>query len=155
LVWRDKIDMRVKIRPVDPKDFKSIWLIERLSFKTPYSRSLLRYLMQCSHVFLVAELEGKVVGYVCGVIERREQVLGHIFSIAVHPEYRRMRIGTALMIEAINMLKRRGAQKIYLECRVSNIAAIKLYEKLGFRVTKRIKSYYRDGEDAYIMELEL
>jgi ribosomal-protein-alanine N-acetyltransferase len=49
----------------------------------------------------------------------------------------------------------RRTEEVYLEVRVSNSAAIKMYEKLNFKVKSRLKSYYRDGEDAYLMALEL
>jgi ribosomal-protein-alanine N-acetyltransferase len=49
---------------------------------------------------------------------------------------------------------RRG-DEIYLEVRVSNDSAINMYERLGFFKKSRLRSYYRDGEDAFLMALEL
>ena len=43
---------------------------------------------------------------------------------------------------------------MYLEVRCSNIDAVKLYERLGMSVMQRLSSYYRDGEDAYMMAIE-
>jgi ribosomal-protein-alanine N-acetyltransferase len=51
-------------------------------------------------------------------------------------------------------MHRRG-DEIYLEVRVSNTGAIKMYERLRFEIKSRLRSYYRDGEDAYLMALEL
>ncbi|HEY7507440.1 MAG TPA: hypothetical protein VH621_07505 [Nitrososphaera sp.] len=47
------------------------------------------------------------------------------------------------------------SDEIYLEVRVSNTGAVKMYERLGFETKSRLRSYYRDGEDAYLMALEL
>ena len=70
-------------------------------------------------------------------------------------EHRGKKVGTMLMEEAINGLVSRRTEEVYLEVRVSNSSAIKMYEKLNFKVRSRLKSYYRDGEDAYLMALEL
>ena len=43
---------------------------------------------------------------------------------------------------------------MYLEVRCSNNDAVKLYENLGYIVKQRLRSYYRDGEDAYLMAIE-
>ncbi|MDK2383626.1 MAG: N-acetyltransferase, partial [Candidatus Korarchaeota archaeon] len=81
---------------------------------------------------------------------------GHIVSVAVLETHRRRGLGTRLMLAAMNDLKRSyGAAEAYLEVRVSNLPAIRLYEKLGFRVVRRVPMYYLDGGDAYVMAREL
>ncbi|HEW93855.1 ribosomal-protein-alanine N-acetyltransferase [Candidatus Geothermarchaeota archaeon] len=113
-------------------------------------------------VFLVAETGNKIVGYVMCRIERdvvfqplpRFKKVGHIVSIAVLPEYRNKGIGTALMNEVLSRMRRYyDVEYVYLEVRVSNEGAIRFYRRLGFKITNRVKGYYRDGEDAYIMTL--
>jgi ribosomal-protein-alanine N-acetyltransferase len=80
---------------------------------------------------------------------------GHVVSVAVLEEHRNKGIGKALMLEGINGVMYRKSDEIYLEVRVSNTGAIKMYEKLNFEIKSRLRSYYRDGEDAYLMALEL
>jgi len=113
--------------------------------------------------FLVAKVDGEIVGYVMCRVEKEFRLelpirilkVGHIVSIAVKPEYRRMGIGRSLMERAVKTLfDMYGVEYVYLEVRVSNEAAIKFYEKLGFKITRRVSGYYRDGEDAYIMRLD-
>jgi len=45
-------------------------------------------------------------------------------------------------------------QELYLEVRCSNTGGVQLYENLGFIIKQRLKSYYRDGEDAFMMAIE-
>jgi [ribosomal protein S18]-alanine N-acetyltransferase len=75
-------------------------------------------------------------------------------SVAVLPEHRGKGIGRSLMLEAINGLAFRKSDEIYLEVRVSNDLAVRMYQSLGFLIKSRLRSYYRDGEDAYLMALE-
>jgi ribosomal-protein-alanine N-acetyltransferase len=114
-------------------------------------------------IFLVAVVGGKIVGYnMCriemgvGHIKRGIVKQGHVVSIAVLPEYRRRGIATALMLRAMDTMKNKyGASEVYLEVRVSNEPAIRLYEKLGFTKVRILRGYYLDGEDAYLMAREL
>ena len=149
---------RITIRNARISDIDALKRIEDKSFKYPYSKHLLLYLLNTCDVFLVAvtgDPEG-VVGYICGSIEIRRGVeLGHIISIAVDPSYRRKGIGRRLMEEVIEFYKRRGISVIYLECRVSNKVAQRFYEKLGFRKECIIKGYYENGEDAIVYKKDL
>ena len=153
--FSEDVFLDIKIRPAEPTDLEKIYVVEKLSFKYPYSRRLLSYLILHASVFLVAEFRGEIIGYVCGAIEKRDCIYGHIYSIAVHPNHRRKGVGKALMMRAIEIFKTHGARKIILECRVSNMAAIRFYRKLGFRMAGIIRRYYRDGEDALVMELTI
>ncbi|MFA4662670.1 ribosomal protein S18-alanine N-acetyltransferase [Pyrococcus kukulkanii] len=142
----------VTIRKARLFDIPYIMEIERLSFREKYPRGLFLTFMEANpETFLVAEYNGKVVGYVMGYL--KPDMEGHIMSIAVHPDYRGNGIGKALMVAVIDRLFKRGARWIGLEVRVSNERAINLYKKLGFKIVKRIISYYSDGEDAYYMIL--
>jgi ribosomal-protein-alanine N-acetyltransferase len=80
---------------------------------------------------------------------------GHVVSVAVLEEHRGKGIGRALVLEGINGSSLRKSDEIYLEVRVSNKGAIKLYNDLGFETKSRLRSYYRDGEDAFLMALEI
>ncbi len=110
--------------------------------------------------FIVAELDGKVVGYVMSRVEFgwsnfKKMVpvrKGHIISIGVLPEVRRIGIGYNLLLRTLRSLKHHyDANEVYLEVRVSNTPAINLYKKLNFQIINVIKGYYHDGEDAYLM----
>ncbi len=141
------------IRTVKHEDLKSIYLIERLSFERPYPSSYLETLAHLSpETFLVVSLNGCIVGYSASVLRGSE---GHIISIAVHPNYRGIGIGEKLLMKSIKRLKDLGAKRVILEVKVDNIRALKLYQKLGFKIVKTLKNYYWDGADAYRMTLNV
>lgn len=113
--------------------------------------------------FVVADEDGKVVGYMMCRIEVGLSNLGfsglikkgHVVSVAVMPPYRRKHIGEALVNKAMENMLVYNAKQCYLEVRATNTPAVNLYKKLGFQVTRTIKGYYADGEDAYVMTKKL
>ena len=114
--------------------------------------------------FLTAEADDAIQGYIMCRIERglskfrslRPTRLCHVVSIAVREPYRRRGIATRLLMEAMrNGRDEYHASECFLEVRVSNTPAIRLYEKLGFVAVKRNTRYYIDGEDAQVMAIPL
>jgi ribosomal-protein-alanine N-acetyltransferase len=113
--------------------------------------------------FIVAEENGNVVGYIMCRVEVGLSNIGlpglvkkgHVVSVAVMPEYRRKGVGGALVTKAMEGMRKYGAKQCYLEVRVTNEEAISLYKKLGLEVSRSIRGYYADGEDAYVMSKKL
>jgi len=113
--------------------------------------------------FIVAEENGELVGYIMCRIETGLSGLGiigvarkaHVISIAVLPAHQRQGIGYALMREAMQNMALYKAKECYLEVRASNTPAVKLYKKMGFHIIRRIRGYYIDDEDAYVMARKL
>lgn len=144
----------VRIRDVTQKDLQAILSIEYKCFKDPYPLSLLnRLLAMHPDGFLMAEADGKVVGYVIGVI--RWGATGHILAIGIDPPHRGQQIGSTLMEHIMNRLRAKGAKLARLEVRKSNLDAQQFYLKLGFRRREEIPYYYEDGETAVAMEYSL
>lgn len=120
-------------------------------------------LKELPEAFIVAEINNSIVGYIMCKIEfgfsnfRKLGFVkkGHVVSVAVLEEHRGKGLGKALMLEGISGAAVRKSDEIYLEVRLSNESAIKMYEKLGFHIKSRLRSYYRDGEDALLMAIEL
>ena len=120
-------------------------------------------LEELPEAFIVAEISGKIVGYIMCKIEHGFSNFkklgfvkkGHVVSIAVIDEHRRKGFGSVLVDEAVKGVKTIQGSELYLEVRCSNNDAVRLYEKLGFSITQRLKAYYRDGEDAYVMAIDL
>lgn len=148
----------------EEKDIQSVIKINMNSLPEHYSdyffQSILRELPEA---FIVAEISNEVIGYVMCKIEygfsnfRKLGFVkkGHVVSIAVKETDRGKGVGKVLMEEAINGIVSRKSDEIYLEVRTSNNGAIKMYEKLNFQIKTKLRSYYRDGEDAFLMALDL
>lgn len=142
----------VAIFPMTFGDLDGVMEVERLSFRTPWSRGAFESeLQQIYTVYLVARLGSQIVGY-AGMHTVYEDA--HVTNIAVHPTQRGKGLGERLMWELIARAKARGAHRMTLEVRRSNTPAQALYQKLDFitRPGALRKGYYADtGEDAIIM----
>jgi len=151
------------IRRCDPSDIIPVMEINLKTLPEHYSDYFYESLLaELPEAFLVAEIERKLVGYIMCKIEYGFSNFkklgfvkkGHVVSVAVLPECRKKGIGRALIEEAIAGVKLKKSDELYLEVRCSNTEAIRLYEKLSFVIKQRLKAYYRDGEDAYLMAIE-
>ncbi len=138
------------IRNFEEKDIGAIIEIARRSLNTDYDP---RFYISIHEIwpsgFLVAEENGRIVGFIAGVMPHESEA--RVLMMGVKRHFRRRGIGRALMNAFINNCALRGAKRAYLEVRVSNTAAIEFYRALGFSAGARYPSYYDDGEDALIM----
>lgn len=128
-----------------------IMVVERLSFKIPWSRDSIieEFRSNGFAVYFSALIGGKAIGY-GGMWKVFDE--GHITNVAVHPEFRGKGIGGALIEILIDEADRSGIKHITLEVRRSNEVARRLYTKNGFKESGVRKAYYADnGEDALIM----
>lgn len=97
---------------------------------------------------LKAEQSGAIIGFVIGDRRARKD-LGWVASIGVHPSYRRRGVGRRLLDACERNL---GTQRIRLSLRRSNEQALALYRQVGYSQVGVWPDYYRDGEDALVME---
>ncbi len=141
------------IRRFAPEDFQEVVEIEREAFSEHNSLVYMSFYEMVGDSFLVAEQDGKVVGYVVGY--RSAENEGHIFSIGVKEEYRGRRIGTGLIHAICDIFVANGLKYAILEVRISNTGAQKLYRSIGFVPCWTEKNYYSDGEDGMVMKMHL
>lgn len=78
---------------------------------------------------------------------------GYIAMLVVKREYRKLKIGSQLVVMAVRAMKELNADEIILETEVTNKAALKLYENLGFLRESRLFRYYLNGVDALRLKL--
>ena len=151
------------IRRCEPSDLISVMEINMKTLPEHYSDYFYESLLSdLPESFLIAENSGVFVGYIMCKLEfgfsnfKRLGFVkkGHVVSVAVLEKLRGKGIGSALVEEAFKGVKEKQCDEMYLEVRCSNTDAVKLYEKLGMFVKQRLRSYYRDGEDAYMMAIE-
>jgi len=84
-----------------------------------------------------------------------ELKLGHIVTIDVIPKYRRKGIATKLLQRIEKEFHDVGIETSYLEVRDDNMAARKLYRKLGYREVEVLEDYYSHGENGIRLEKAL
>lgn len=138
----------VKITSATTDDVEDIANIEKSSFSTPWSENAIRESMNVGTTFYVARFKNKIVGYM-GLSKVVGE--GYVTNIAVLPEHRRLGIGEKILRHVIDNSKD-DLEFISLEVRISNNAAISLYEKFDFqRVGLRKRFYTNPTEDAIIM----
>jgi len=152
------------IRRCDPTDIIPVIEINLKTLPEHYSDYFYESLLdELPEAFLVAEISGKLIGYIMCKMEYGFSNFkklgfvkkGHVVSVAVIDEHRGKGIGSELVNESLKGVKMRQCGEMYLEVRCSNNDAVRLYEKLGFSMNQRLKTYYRDGEDAYLMAINL
>jgi ribosomal-protein-alanine N-acetyltransferase len=141
----------LEIRPLVYGDLPSVLAIERRAFGTPWSLAMfVLELSKPSGICLAASDRDGLVGY---LICARYADVWHVMNVAVDPARRRKRIATQLLER---LFEEAGPEARYtLEVRTSNLGAIAMYERFGFRAAGHRRRYYHDnGEDAVIMWLE-
>jgi ribosomal-protein-alanine N-acetyltransferase len=123
--------------------------IEQVVFADPWSTQDFRDCVSSDALFLVAETDGAVGGYVIALDAADE---GEILNLAVAPSGRRHGLGRALVEAMLRLLAERDVHQVYLEVRESNAPARALYAAEGFREVGRRKQYYRRPvEDAIVL----
>ncbi len=140
------------IRECKREDLDDILRIERENFPHPWSLSDFLSEISTGAVSLVAEINGKVVGYIfCRVVVDTMD----INNLSVDKRFWRKGIAKRLMQDCLDIAVKKGVRTVFLEVRESNSAAINLYRSFGFGFVAERRGYYRDGEDALVFALKL
>jgi ribosomal-protein-alanine N-acetyltransferase len=141
------------VRKFTPNDLKRVFEIESMSFNQSYGIEMVQQLYEMGVGFLVAEEDGYVIGYVIFWIKYEDQ--GHIISIAVDKNYRRLGAGTQLLVKAISILSLLNISAIYLEVNENNTGAVEFYKTFNFKIDRVVPGYYENGDGAIIMYIPL
>lgn len=141
------------IREFVPADLKRVFEIENMSFDQSYGINMFKSLYDMGVGFLVAEIDGYVVGYIIFWIKYENQ--GHIISLAVDKNYRRLKAGTKLLSKAIQILMMFNIVNIYLEVNEYNLEAYEFYKGFNFKVDRIVPNYYDNNDGAIVMYLPI
>ena len=141
----------VQIVPASWRDTRALVRLDRRCFKPIDAFAWYEFLGLClwpTVISLKAVAGDRIVGFIAGDPRPSE---GHtiIVTIGVDPDWQGRGIGEQLM-RAVE--DRSALARLQLMVRVSNVAALKLYRKLGYAIVDTWRAYYPDGEDAYLME---
>lgn len=147
--------LQIKILPMQKNELDDVLKIEEQAYgehhwsKDSFYGELSNDL---AHYYSAFDLDNNLIGY-AGCWQILDEA--HITTIAVKPELKRKKIGEALLKRILEDCYKNEIKYITLEVRVSNVAAISLYEKYGFKSLGSRKGYYQNNnEDALIMWTE-
>jgi ribosomal-protein-alanine N-acetyltransferase len=129
-------------------DVPAVATVEREIYPQPWSaRIFFDELAQSNRTYIVVTDDGEIVGY-GGLMVIEDDA--HITTLAVVPGFRRMRLGTRILLTLVERGLAAGARHLTLEVRATNTDAQRLYERFGFAPVGKRKGYYA-GEDAIVM----
>ncbi|WP_203292315.1 GNAT family N-acetyltransferase [Maricaulis parjimensis] len=144
-----KIASDLRVRPAKRSDLDAIDAIETACFdQDRFPRRNLRRMLSVGRTcFWLASVDDQDAGY-AAVCFRRGTGIARLYSLAVLPGQAGQGVGQALLDVVSRTAIQKNCRALRLEVRQSNIRAIKLYERLGFRLISARPSYYEDGETA-------
>ena len=140
----------IDIRRLDLADLDAIDVIEQRAYPTPWSRAMFASELAKPTSICLGAFEGdELVGY---IVNSRYVDAWHVMNVAVDPERRRRGIASQLLEHLFELTLGDERRGYTLEVRITNDAAIRLYERLGFEPRGLRRGYYTDNrEDALIM----
>ncbi|HEX6998877.1 MAG TPA: ribosomal protein S18-alanine N-acetyltransferase [Gammaproteobacteria bacterium] len=146
---------RTQIRLMSPSDLKAVAQVERAAYAYPWSLGIFRDCLLAGYYSLVLDIADTVTGYGIMSIAARE---AHILNLCVHPNYQRLGYGRRLLNALLLKAQDSEVDKVFLEVRPSNAAALHLYRSVGFEQIGIRPAYYQaEGgrEDAVILAATL
>ena len=131
----------MKIRKAEPGDLARIVQIEGLCFpeETAFPPGMFAYLIRNSVALVACEPEETILGFVMGYTSG---TCGAVYTLDVHPGYRRKSIGSELMMALENKLAGMGAKAVRLEAALDKPGALELYRKAGYQERELVRNYY-------------
>ena len=146
--------MAFKVRPLTPEDITSIINLEKLSLPHPWCEEDIASLVSSDNKIALGAVaeDGNLASYVgmSYVIDE-----GEIGNVCTHPDYRQMGAAMAVLESLKAECVARSIDKIFLEVSEHNAGAIRLYEKMGYKMYSKRADYYGKGDSALMYMLEV
>ena len=136
-------------------DLDEVLAIEELIYTHPWTRGNFSDSLRAGYDCRTWRLEGELVGYFILMAAAGE---AHLLNLSIAARYQRSGHGSALLREALDLARRRGARSLFLEVRPSNLAAQALYTRFGLRRVGVRRGYYPahfGREDALVYTVAL
>ncbi|MCU7932142.1 MAG: ribosomal protein S18-alanine N-acetyltransferase [Candidatus Thiodiazotropha sp. (ex Codakia rugifera)] len=149
------LDPLLGIRPMHNEDLSQVLAMEEGVYPFPWTLGIFQDCLRVGYCCWVVTLDQQIIGYGVMSVVIDES---HILNICIHPKWQGQGLGYKLTQRLLKVARQHGAETVFLEVRVSNQTAIKLYEKIGFVKIGQRRNYYpavdRKREDALVMSLE-
>lgn len=145
----------VALRAMTEADVDAVVALEHDSYPFPWSENIFRDCLRVGYVCRVVELGHELIGY--GVMSHGAGE-AHILNLCVRAAMRERGIGRTLLRQLLDSAVDAGMDEAFLEVRPSNLAAIRLYQSLGFEPVGVRRGYYQavgGREDATVLRLDL
>ncbi len=142
------------IRWMVRRDYPDVYRIESNSFEFPWSDDdFLEHLRQRNCIGMVAEYRHTIIGYMVYELHRSRL---NIVRFAVHPEFRRQRVGWAMIERLRDKLIQQDRHELLVEVRERNLDAQQFFRSQGFKAVSILREHYEDtDEDCYVMQYKL
>ena len=145
----------VHIRPMMEIDLPEVAAIEQKSYAFPWSENIFRDCLRVGYTCRALDLAGQIIGYAVMSLGAGE---AHVLNVCVRDEFRCLGFGRRLLEHLLERAGSAGVHEAFLEVRPSNLAAIRLYQQLGFEQIGIRRGYYHapDGRvDAIVLKLQV
>ena len=143
------------LRPMRDDDLDAVLDIELRAYPFPWTRGIFQDCLRADYPAWVLQRDGGIIGY--GLLSLAADE-AHVLNVCTDPGQQGQGHGRRLLRALLMLAQGRGAQRVFLEVRPSNLAAIALYHAEGFNEIGRRPRYYpaKGGrEDASVMAKEL
>jgi len=145
--------MPITIEDASIRHLDKLYEIEMECFeREAFTKQQIAHLLtDYNSVSLVAKVNSEIIGFIIGIIYlERNSPTGHILTIDISPIYRRKGIAQKLLQEIEKIFKEKGVKACRLEVREDNIAALRLYQKFGYKKVAKLKNYYGNAHGIYL-----
>lgn len=142
--------VRIRLRAMQDRDLRAVYKLEKLCQPRPWPNWYFRKQLRTASCW-VLEHHGMNIGF--GIVSMVKN-WAHIMNMCIAPSYRRHGLGRRILLHLLQVARQRHATHAWLEVRPSNLPAISLYRRTGFRKIQIRKNYYRTPlgrEDAVVM----
>ena len=144
-----------RLAAMHERDLEEVLAIERAIYTHPWTRGNFSDSLRAAYECRTWRLDGELIGYFVLMVAAGE---AHLLNLSIAARHQRSGHGRALLQEASELARRRGARSVFLEVRPSNLGAQALYTRFGFRRIGVRRGYYpahSGREDALVLTLPL
>lgn len=139
---------------VEPVTTTDVIALDQAVFSHPWTTEQWRELKADQNILFTWRTQNTLIGYCLFGLSSGDD-MAHLFKILIDPAHRQQGNAILFWSAIVHALKIKKLSRVYLEVEVSNQRAILFYEMAGFKLLRRNKGYYSNGEDALMMELTL
>lgn len=149
------IDMAMKIEDTSIRLLGKLYEIEKQCFgQEAFTKQQLIYLLTAYNAIgLAARVNSEIAGFAIARVDiGRNTSFGHILTVDIAPAYRRKGIAQKLLQEIETIFREKGIKECRLEVREDNVAALNLYQKLGYKKVGKLEKYYGEAHGLYLQK---